>query len=204
MNAAGHDHSWWSRTVRPAARLGLKGPDAPGLLQRAGITIPAHANGITRSPGSALAGLSRCLRLGSTEFLLEQDEAVDAVHAIHQHAQRADQRAWPVIRADFTALIGGTEAFTHLSRLASFDFESWLAAEAQAAAATAASPAPAASGAVVMTLLADISITLAIESADAAAPQLRLWADASFAGYLQQTLQSLCPSPPSLIPGVHA
>ena len=55
-----------------------------------------------------------------------------------------------------------------------------------------------------MTLLADISVTLVIESLDPATPQLRLWADASFATYLQQTLQSLSPSKPSPIPGVHA
>lgn len=197
MNA-GHDHAWWSRPVRPTARLGLKGPDAHGLLQQIGIAIPTHPNGITRSPASALAGLSRCLRLGSTEFLLEQDEGVDAVQALREHAQRGGQRAWPVVRADFSAVLGGTEALTQLSRLGSFDFESWLAAEAHAAAASATS------GSVVMTLLADISVTLVIESLDPATPQLRLWADASFATYLQQTLQSLSSSTPIPIPGVHA
>ena len=195
MNAPAQGHAWWIRPVRPAARLGLKGPDAPGLLQQAGISIPSHANGMTSSPTSAIAGLSRCLRLGATEFLLEQDEGADAVRALREQALHAGQRAWPVVRADFSALVGGTEALTRLSQLSSFDFESLLAAEAQAATATRS---------VVMTLLADISVTLVLEHADPAAPQWRLWADASFASYLQQTLQSLCPSPPFPIPGVHA
>jgi len=207
LNAAVNDRAWWIRLARPTARLGLKGPDAPAVLQQAGIAIPTHANGITRSPASALAGLSRCLRLGATEFLLEQDEGVEAVQSLRGRAQTAGLRAWPVIRADFSALLGGTEVMMRLSRLGSFDFESWLAAEARASIASRAStssPASATACSVVMTLLADISITLVIESADPAAPQLRLWADASFATYLQQTLQFLSPSTPCPTPGVHA
>jgi hypothetical protein len=56
-----------------------------------------------------------------------------------------------------------------------------------------------------MTLLADISVTFALEPAapgHIGGQQLRLWADPGFATYLTQTLQSLTPDAPSH--GVHA
>ena len=90
-------------------------------------------------------------------------------------------RAWCVLRSDYSALIGGGAAFQQLSRIASFDFEQLLQTPDR----------------VVMTLVADISITAVLDDANASAPRLRLWADASFGTYLQQTLHSLSTIPPT-------
>lgn len=198
--------AWWMQRTRPAARLGVKGPDAPVVLERAGVVIPRRANSIIRSNSTipfnsplrgsdvSLPGLSRCLRLGATEFLLEQDAGTDILRTVRESVLAADQRAWPVLRTDYSALIGGAATLHRLARFCAFDFEALLAGDATA------SP-PGGVGArdtVVMTLLAQISVTLTIESADATAPQLRLWTDASFGEYLEHTLS---PSPSS---GVHA
>jgi len=166
--------SWQIRPQQPAARLGLKGADAARLLLDCGIAMPDSPNAITHGSGS-LAGLSRCLRLGNSEFLLEEDTPSGAIDRIRTQAGATAMRAWCVLRTDYCALIGGTDMFGQLSRIASFDFPQLLHAPDR----------------VVMTLLAGISVTAVLEDANAPAPQLRLWADASFGTYLEHTLHSL-------------
>jgi sarcosine oxidase subunit gamma len=120
-------------------------------------------------------GLNRCLRLGNSEFLVEADSPSGVIERIRTQADAAAGRAWCVLRTDYCALIGGTDMFGELSRIASFDFPQLLHAPDR----------------VVMTLLAGISVTVVMEDANAPAPQLRLWADASFGTYLEHTLHSL-------------
>ncbi|HEX6246107.1 MAG TPA: hypothetical protein VFZ61_34525 [Polyangiales bacterium] len=170
---------FWFRPQRPASRLGLKGADAPRLLQQAGIDLPEVANAIHRGAGGD--DLSRCLRLGSTEFLLEQDDGGGIIEHVRVLAAGASLRAWPVLRADYCVLLGGRALSERLSHIASFDFESLLDAPDR----------------VVMTLAAEISVTLALDSADTTDPRLRLWADVSFGTYLEQTLQTLSRTPAS-------
>jgi len=178
--------------VKPAARMGLKGPDAATLLQQAGIAVPATANRALLSPGAAGANAVRVLRLGSTEFLLEQDEGDAAIARVRALAATAGLNARPVLRADCCLLLSGDDLFDRLSRVCAFDFAQ-LDRQPDAA---------------VMTLLADISVTFTPEPAATAAsvarsrPTLRLWADPGFATYLIQTLQSLSSGAPSH--GVHA
>ena len=176
------------KAVQPAARMGLKGPEAAALLQQAGIPVPAL-------PNRMLTGKVRVLRLGSTEFILEQDDGCEAISAVRTLARSAGLRAWPVLRADCCLLLTGDAMFERLSRVCAFDF-SQLGAQPDLA---------------VMTLLADISVTFTLEPAAAAgalhatspaAPSLRLWADPGFATYLAQTLRSLSSDVPSH--GVHA
>jgi sarcosine oxidase gamma subunit len=181
--------TFWVKTVRPAASLGLKGPDAGELLQQAGITVPSAPNRIlvcAVSQGSNAASV-RVLRLGSTEFILEQDEGDGTIEQVRALARTTDLRAHAVLRADCGLLIGGSAVFDRLSRVCAFDF-ALLATQPDLA---------------VMTLLAEISVTFALETADRAAAQseLRLWADPGFATYLTQSLQSLSPAPSH---GVHA
>ena len=189
--------------VQPASRMGLKGPDAAALLQQAGIPVPALPNrvliGTAHNPPSIAAPVTvRVLRLGNTEFILEQDEGHDALAAVRSLARSAGLRAWPVVRADCSLLLTGGTVFERLSRVCAFDFAQLMAQPDMA----------------VMTLLADISVTLVLEppasvgAAHAAAspapvpPCLRLWADPGFATYLVQTLRSLSSDLPSH--GVHA
>jgi sarcosine oxidase gamma subunit len=168
------------KTVQPAARLGLKGPDAAALLQQAGIAVPAvNRILLTPAPGGD-AGAVRVLRLGSTEFILEQDQGEAVIQQVRALARGAGLRAHAVLRADCCLLISGDDIFDPLSRLCAFDFAQLAAQPDQA----------------VMTLLAEISVTFVLDG-----QQLRLWADPGFATYLTQTLQSLSPAPS---PGVHA
>ena len=169
------------RPVTPASRMGLKGPDAATLLQQAGIAVPSAANRMLLCPTSPGSTDSlRVLRLGNTEFVLEQDEGAGAIANVRALSRSAGLRAWPVVRADFSLLMGGDALHEQLSRICDFDFAQ-LAAQPDLA---------------VMTLLADISVTFALDG-----PQLRLWADPGFATYLTQTLQALSPDAPSH--GVH-
>jgi sarcosine oxidase gamma subunit len=164
--------------TQPTARMGLKGPDAAALLQQAGITVPAAPNRIAASP------TLRVLRLGNTEFILEQDDGDSAIAQVQLLARSAGLRAWPVTRADCSLLVSGDGIFDRLSRVCAFDFAQFDAQPDLA----------------VMTLLADISVTFTLESASASRC-LRLWTDPGFAVYLTQTLQSL--SPDATGHGVH-
>lgn len=181
------------KAVQPAARMGLKGPDAASLLQQAGIPVPALPNrvltGAAHHPELFAAPVTvRVLRLGSTEFILEQDQGEEAITAVRSLARSSGLRAWPVTRADCCLLLTGNTLFERLSRVCAFDFAQ-LAAQPDMA---------------VMTMLADISVTFVLEPPAAAPspPRLRLWADPGFATYLVHALRSLSSDVPSH--GVHA
>ena len=170
--------------VTPASRMGLKGPDAAALLQQAGVSVPTSPNRILalQVPNESGTTTLRVLRLGNTEFILEQDEGDSTLAMVHSLTRTAGLRVWPVARADCSLLVSGEAMFERLSRVCAFDFAQ-LGAQPDLA---------------VMTLLAEISVTFAL---DPDAQRLRLWADPGFATYLTQTLQSLSPDAPSH--GVH-
>jgi hypothetical protein len=161
--------------LQPAARLGLKGSDA------ATFCAADHRAVSQRCSQRATGGLRLAsrVRLGNTEFLRtgEGDAVIGAVRTL---ARTAGLRAHAVLRADCCLLLEGNELFDRLSRVCAFDFAQ-LAAQPDMA---------------VMTLLAEISVTFALDGS-----QLRLWADPGFATYLTHTLQSLTSAPSH---GVHA
>src|SRR5690606_24637807 len=84
-----------------------------------------------------------------TEFILEQDDGDAALVAVHELARSAGLRAWPVQRADCSLLVSGDDLFDQLSRVTAFDFAQ-LDTQPDMA---------------VMTMLADISVTFALEPA---------------------------------------
>ena len=159
----------------PAARLGLKGPDAPALLERARLPLPLRTNAFLQ--GASAGALSRCLRLGYSEFLLEQDHSTGAIVELRTLAADAGLRAWAVQRCDFSVVLSGPGLFARLARLCAYDFAMLYRAP----------------DSVVMTLLADISVTLALDSPDPAEPRLRLWTDPGYAHYLEETLTGDAP-----------
>lgn len=153
--------------VAPRARLGLKGREAAALLEGASLGVPPRANSLLRG-----SGVSRCLRLGSAEFVLEDDADATRIADLRSVAATAGLRAYVAPRSDFSALLSGPDVPLSLSPFCSFDF-------------TALEARP---DTVVMTLLADVSVVLALESGEDFAPRLRLWADAGHGHYLTQTL----------------
>jgi sarcosine oxidase, subunit gamma len=152
----------------PGTRFGVKGAGAADWLAARGIAVPAAANRVGHWPG---AGGGRCLRLGTTEFLVEYDAPDSSVPV----AAPGDA-AWILLRSDCSLLLDGPPWPAALSQACSFDFDR-LHQEPDL---------------VVMTLLAGISVVLAREPRAPAPPlALRLWCDASYGNYLQNCLQQL-------------
>jgi sarcosine oxidase gamma subunit len=172
-------------------RFGMKGRDAAEVLQQLGVPIPSSANSITRWQSHAHFGTGRCLRLGSSEFLLEQDDQDSGLREELRAALTRDTRAaWFVHRADHSLVIDSPLCPDGLARICSFDFRRFLQEP----------------GTVVMTLLADISVTLAREpekheTADRLA--LRLWCDSGYADYLHDCLYSLAQTQAELTGETH-
>jgi sarcosine oxidase subunit gamma len=152
-------------------RFGAKGSDAPAWLQHLGLTIPARPNRVAHWSPQEPVGAGRCLRQGSTEFLVELDN--DMTPALP--ANPATPNAWTLTRSDHSLLLRGATWPRALGQICSFDFKR-LDDEPDL---------------VVMTLMAGISVTLIREPAGATDTCLRLWCDASFSTYLQQCLHSL-------------
>lgn len=151
-----------------AQRRGIKGAGAAEWLASAGVAVPTVANRVTHWAGG------RCLRQGSTEFLLEFDSLPERPLP---DEPGDGARAWLLLRSDHSIVLEG--AFwtpAKLSELCSFDFER-LRTEPDL---------------VVMTLLAGIAVTFVREpGTDAALLSLRLWCDLSHAPYLDHCLQTL-------------
>lgn len=160
------------------SRYGIKGPDAAAWLQQHGIAVPEAPNHAVHWPAGDQFGAGRCLRLGSTEFLIEEDSAVAAPRT----PPSFPDRAWLLLRRDASLLLDGPAWPGELAQVCSFDFER-LRDEP---------------GLVVMTLLAGIGVTLVSEPTLDDRLALRLWCDPSYASWLQDTLQHIAlPAPPS-------
>jgi hypothetical protein len=174
-----------------SVRFGVKGRDALALLQSCSIPVPTAANHIARWQHSGSLGSGRCLRLGHSEFLLEQDDGSALLEQVREAFRHFTGSAWLLPRADHCVQITAPHApgwaaachwTTALARVCSFDFEQ-LRRDPDL---------------VAMTLLADISVTLTADAPATDAPAapggaftLRLWCDPSYATYLNDCLQTL-------------
>jgi sarcosine oxidase subunit gamma len=155
------------------ARFGVKGSDAPALLQHLGLRIPAHPNRATHWLPHEPWGSGRCLRQGRSEFLIELDSADQPALLSHPESF---PNAWTLIRCDYSQLLTGESWLQDLAQICSFDFAR-LRDEPDL---------------VVMTLMAGITVTLVREPATASSGfALRLWCDASFSTYLQDCLNTI-------------
>lgn len=164
-----------NRLVPSQARLryGLKGPAAEAWLHARGVAVPGAANRVAAWHSTTTGGAGRCLRLGYTEFLVEHDGDAPAATPA---ADLSD--AYLLLRSDYSLLLQGPEWPDALAQICSFDFRR-LHSEPDM---------------VVMTLFAGIAVTLVREPApDSAHLVLRLWCDASYARYMQETLHALLP-----------
>lgn len=158
----------------PGARLGVKGPDAAQLLTALGLPVPLLPNRYSRLDAAAHAGAGRCLRLGGTEFLLEQDDGDSAVTALRQALASTTLRAWPALRCDRSLVLRGPDPGRLLLQLCDFDFAT-LEVTPDAA---------------VMTLMAEISVIL-IRDHDTGTPGIRIWCDPGYGDYLHDCLATL-------------
>ena len=143
------------------------------------MPVPESANAIQRWSDDARFGTGRCLRLGHGEFLLEQDDGDALREQVRAALAQASGGAWIVQRADHALLLDGPPWPAELARVCAFDFEQLRRDPDR----------------VVMTLLADVSVTLAREPTAApgaaGAMPLRLWCDPGYATYLHECLHTL-------------
>jgi hypothetical protein len=163
-------------------RFGVQGRAAARLLQRCGVSIPGFPNEIVRWRDQVHFGSGRCLRLGHNEFVLEQDDGSQLLAGVRAALQREPGAHWLVQRADQCLILDGPLWPAELSRVCSFNFEQ-LRREPHR---------------IAMTLLADVSVTLArepeSEPADPNALAVRLWCDPGYATYLHECLNTLSTS----------
>jgi sarcosine oxidase, subunit gamma len=153
--------------VRPHSRIGLKGPGAGPLLESLGVAIPPGPNQFVVS--RIASGALRLLRLGNSEYLIEQEGGSAVIDSIL--AAAPGTRAHLAPRCDFSIVLGGEGLFEGLASLCAYDF-----------ADLAQHPHK-----LVMTLLAGISVTFISEPTDGP-PALRLWCDPGFGTYLTHCL----------------
>lgn len=164
---------------RATVRFGIKGPAAEAWLKARGIAVPPEANRIASWMPTGTDSGGRCLRLGFTEFLVEQEGGDDPAAASATPGGEMPG-AYLLLRSDCSLVLDGPAWPAALSQLCSFDL-----------ARLREQP-----DLVVMTLLAGIAVTLVREPAqDSARFALRLWCDASYAHYLQESLQAALPEP---------
>jgi len=151
-------------------RFGIKGSDAPAMLQHLGVRIPTQPNRVAHWQADEPWGSGRCLRQGNTEFLIELDTA------IRLPADSSFANAYTLIRSDHSLVLRGDNWPRDLAQICSFDFAR-LVDEPDL---------------VVMTLMAGIGVTLVREPSGTSPDfALRLWCDASFSTYLQECLNTI-------------
>jgi hypothetical protein len=144
-------------------------------LQQLALRIPSLPNRVVHWQAAEPWGSGRCLRQGSTEFLIE----LDAAAAPLLPASDILPRAWTLYRCEHSLLLDEATWRHSLVHICSFDFERLLDEP----------------DLVVMTLMAGISVTVIREPlsdfSESTGMALRLWCDASFSIYLQECLRSL-------------
>jgi len=171
MSSSLQTGSFQVREASGVQRTGLKGRGAGDLLASLGIAVPPRANRVLRFT-SPPAG--RCLRLGTAEFLLEQDDGDALLLALDTALQATPVNVLGALRRDRCFLLSGTGLAEALRQIAAFDFEG-----------PAFGPDD-----VVMTLMAGISVCFIREPATGP-DALRLWCDAGFGDYLHDCFVAL-------------
>ena len=109
MRSSMQTSSFKVREASGVQRTGLKGRGAADLLASLGIAVPPRANQVLRFAGPP-AG--RCLRLGNTEFLLEQDDGDALLRALDTALQAAPGSVLGALRRDHCFLLSGAGART--------------------------------------------------------------------------------------------
>jgi hypothetical protein len=149
----------------PAARFCVKGRGAAAALEAAGVPLPPRPNSWRRD-----AAGTWCLRLGSGEFLLANDDDSGPIHALGQQLGAAGGPCHVLPRADRCAHLTGPQATEHLLRVCDIDDRLFLRQP----------------DALALVMLADVSVTL-----HAVADGYRIWCDPTFASHLVEAFAAI-------------
>jgi sarcosine oxidase, subunit gamma len=148
------------------AKFGIKGPKAADWLAKQGIKTPDEINAwVEGAPGSLV------LRLGGSEFLVEDQLSGNACEALSSFNQANTAGAYQVARTDAAFILSGSQVLNLLSELCVLDLRDKALG----------------SNAIVMTQVAGISATLMRESLTGE-QVYRIWCDASYGPYMWEML----------------
>jgi sarcosine oxidase gamma subunit len=110
------------------------------------------------------------VRLGATEFLLEEDGAAETLQRIQAGLGKGQPHVYPVLREDREFVLAGPQADAVLAQVCNVDFAS-LALESRA---------------VTLTLMIGVTVVVVRQPG-----QCRIWCDPSFGRYLGSALASI-------------
>jgi sarcosine oxidase subunit gamma len=155
--------------------MGLKGSGAADWLARAQIDVPPQANSWssweTDAGGSSW---SLAARLGSSEFLLEEDGDAGCVRHLMRELGNGRDHVYPVLREDRAIVLGGRGGLDVLAQTCNVDFGALRINERP----------------VVLTLMIGVTV-LVVPQRDGEGVRYRIWCDPSFGRYLWHTLQGI-------------
>ena len=163
----------WLRSPEPQRRFGVKGPRAAELLVQLALTVPATSNS-----WSPLRDRDRddswnvIARLGSTEFFIEEGGDASGIAALEKLTREGVPGAFPVLREDFAAVLGGPLALDVLAQVCNVNFAALH------------------EHAVVMTLMIGVAVLVMPQETDEGRVY-RIWCDPSFGPYLKSELEKM-------------
>jgi sarcosine oxidase subunit gamma len=149
-------------------RFGVKGPQASQWLASQKIKTPDSVNSWGMDNGVLV------LRLGSSEFLIEQQVSGEVCTQLDQTSQIDTVGVYKVLRADAAFVISGDQMLTMFSELCKLDLTEKALKPNQ----------------VIMTQVADISATIVPEIINDRLV-IRLWCDGTYGGYMWRVLHQL-------------
>lgn len=149
-------------------RFGVKGPQASEWLVSQGIKTPDSINSWIIDNDVLV------LRLGSSEFLIEQQNSGDVCKQLNQASQVSIVGVYPVLLASAAFVISGNEVRAMFSELCKLDFSEKALEPNQ----------------LLMTQVADISATLVPEIVNGRLV-IRLWCDGTYGAYMWRVLHQL-------------
>ena len=150
-------------------RFGMKGPNAEDWLVRQGVAVPPSPNTWLNTRDGQLI-----LRLGTSEFLLEDTLDGTNYAELYQRSQQQIEGAYYVARADASFSISGAAALNLLSELCTLDLRSSVMAGNK----------------VVMTQIAGVSATVVLLSLNEV-PVYRIWCDGTYGEFVSDILQEI-------------
>jgi sarcosine oxidase, subunit gamma len=153
--------------VSKLKRYGVKGPQAVKWLASHGIDTPRDANCWVQNDQTLV------IRLGGSEFLIEDQEAGRTCEKLAADTKRVDG-VYKVPHEDASYLLAGRDALNLLSELCALDLRESALPE----------------NALVMTQVAGISATVLRQSIHNE-PVYRLWCDGTYGEYMQHILDEI-------------
>jgi sarcosine oxidase, subunit gamma len=146
-------------------RYGFKGPKAAQWAADHELAIPSNPNSWTLSDKKSLV-----LRLGSSEFVIEDQPGGDASQKLASITTRSDG-VYIVPRADAAFALSGSEVLNLFSELCSLDLR----------------PSSLLANEVIMTQVAGIS-AIVLRQIIAGEPVYRIWCDGTYGAYMWEIL----------------